>query len=504
VRSPADRRRLAPEERARRAKLALLVEAGRDPYPAGVPRTATAGEVRRRFGALPAGARTGEQVSVAGRVRALRDFGGLVFAVVQDGDEHLQLVLSREVLGDDALRLWRRTVDRGDHVGVTGEVAASDTGELSVVATSWVMAAKCLEPVPGLRERIADPETRIRRRHLDLIVDPGASVAVRARGRAMAALREVLADRGFDEVETPVLQTVHGGAAARPFTTSINAYGLPLYLRIAPELYLKRLAVGGLQRIYEIGRNFRNEGADATLNPEFTALEAYQAYADYEVMRELARDLVLAAAVAVHGAPVAHRPSSGGGTTAIDLSGPWPVVPVHEAVSKTAGVVLSPDSGREEVLAVCRDLGVRTAPGASAGEAVLALYEHLVEPATVEPTFYVDFPAETSPLTRPHRGDPRLAERWDLVAAGMEIGTAYSELVDPVEQRRRLTEQSLRAAAGDTEAMQLDEDFLRALEYGMPPTGGLGMGVDRIVMLLTGGSIRSTLAFPFVRPDHSS
>jgi lysyl-tRNA synthetase class 2 len=314
----------------------------------------------------------------------------------------------------------------------------------------------------------------------------------------------VLTERGFDEVETPVLQSVHGGASARPFVTTINAYGVPLYLRIAPELYLKRLAVGGMQRVFEVGRNFRNEGADTTHNPEFTALEAYQAWADYEVMRELARDLVLAAAVAVHGAPVTRRPGADGTPVQHDLSGPWPVIPVHEAVGKATGAALTPDSPREEVLELCRVVGVHTSPGASAGEAVTALYDALVEPATTEPTFYTDFPVETSPLTRPHRRDPRLAERWDLVAFGMELGTAYSELVDPVEQRRRLTEQSLRAAAGDAEAMQLDEDFLRALEYGMPPTGGLGMGVDRLVMLLLGAPIRTTLTFPFVRPDASS
>jgi lysyl-tRNA synthetase class 2 len=305
-------------------------------------------------------------------------------------------------------------------------------------------------------------------------------------------------------VETPVLQTVHGGASARPFETTINAYGLPLYLRIAPELYLKRLVVGGVQRVYELGRNFRNEGADATHNPEFTALEAYQAWADYEVMRELARDLVLAAAVAVHGRPVALRRAADGTVAEHDLSGPWPVVPVHEAVSKATGAVLTPDSTAAEVRDVARGHGVHVPSGASPGEAVAALYDALVEPATTGPTFYTDFPVETSPLTRGHRDDPRLAERWDLVAFGMELGTAYSELVDPVEQRRRLTEQSLRAAAGDAEAMQLDEDFLRALEHAMPPTGGLGLGVDRVVMLLTGGPIRSTLTFPFTRPERTS
>jgi lysyl-tRNA synthetase class 2 len=327
---------------------------------------------------------------------------------------------------------------------------------------------------------------------------------VLARSRAVRALREVLAERSFSEVETPVLQSVHGGAQARPFLTHINAYGLPLYLRIAPELYLKRLCVGGMQRVFELGRNFRNEGVDATHNPEFTSLEVYQAFADYHEMRELTHDLVLAAAVAVHGSPVARLRSSDGQISTVDLAAPWPVVPVHEAVSRATGVDLSPTSSAHEVQAVCRASGVHVPPRATAGESVVALYDALVEPTTRRPTFYTDFPLETSPLTRVHRDNPLLAERWDLVAFGAELGTAYSELIDPIEQRRRLTEQSLRAAAGDAEAMQLDEDFLGALSYAMPPTGGLGLGVDRLVMLLTGGTIRSTLTFPFVRPEHSA
>jgi lysyl-tRNA synthetase class 2 len=316
-------------------------------------------------------------------------------------------------------------------------------------------------------------------------------------------LRELLAARGFSEVETPVLQTVHGGANARPFLTRINAYGMDLSLRIAPELYLKRLCVGGMQSVFELGRNFRNEGADASHNPEFTSLEVYQAFADYEVMRELARDLILAAAVAVHGAPVACRPGPDGGVVTIDLSRPWPVVPVHDAVSRATVTELTPGTSRADVFDVCRRHGVAVPPTATAGEAVVHLYEGLVEPGTTTPTFYSDFPLESSPLSRVHRSDPRLSERWDLVAFGTELGTAYSELIDPVDQRRRLTEQSLRAVAGDAEAMQLDEDFLGAMEYAMPPTGGLGLGVDRLLMLLTGGSIRSTLTFPFVRPDRS-
>ena len=495
--------RLSGPEVVRRSKLRLLAQAGIDPYPVGVPRSCEVAELRRRHGGLAAGTHTGRSESVTGRVRALRDFGGLVFADLQDGEARIQAMLTRDRLGPDLLRTWQRAVDLGDHVGVTGEVGASDTGELSVLADSWVMAAKCLEPMPGPRASFADPEARIRQRSLDLIVNTTAMDTVLARSRATRALRELLGARGFSEVETPILQAVHGGANARPFTTSINAYGMDLYLRIAPELFLKRLCVGGMQKVFELGRNFRNEGADATHNPEFTSLEAYQAYADYSVMRDLARDLILTAAVAVHGSPAAQRLAPEGGVTTVDLSGPWPVVPVHEAVSCATGTELTSATTRAGVLAVCRRHDVAVSPTATAGEAVVKLYEALVEPTTTAPTFYTDFPLESSPLARVHRSDPRLAERWDLVAFGTELGTAYSELTDPVDQRRRLTEQSLRAVAGDAEAMQLDEDFLRAMAYGMPPTGGLGLGIDRLLMMLTGGSVRSTLTFPFVRPDRA-
>jgi lysyl-tRNA synthetase class 2 len=495
--------RLSEQARGRRRTLALLTTAGMDPYPVAVPRTCEAALLRQQHDGLPPGTCTGRVESVAGRVRALRDFGGLVFAELQDGPARLQAMLTRDRLGTAPLQLWKRAVDLGDLVSVTGEIVASDAGELSVLADSWCMAAKSLELVPGLGARFTNPEARVRARHLDLILNPSATEDVLARSRMVRALREVLTGRGFSEVETPVLQSMHGGAHARPFTTSINAYGMDLYLRIAPELFLKRLCVGGLQKVFELGRNFRNEGADATHNPEFTSLEVYQAFADYTVMRGLVRDLVLAAAVAVHGAPVARRRTADGAVEISDLSGTWPVVPVHEAVTRATGTVLTSATPREEVLATCQRHSVSVPHTATAGEAVAELYEALVEPVTAAPTFYTDFPVETSPLTRAHRSDPKLAERWDLVAFGTELSTAYSELIDPVDQRRRLTEQSLLAAAGDPEAMHLDEDFLRALAYGMPPTGGLGLGVDRLLMLLIGGTVRSTLTFPFVRPDEA-
>jgi lysyl-tRNA synthetase class 2 len=318
-----------------------------------------------------------------------------------------------------------------------------------------------------------------------------------ARSAVTRSLREQLHARGFIEVETPVLQTVHGGANARPFKTHINAYDMDLYLRIALELYLKRLLVGGIEKVFEIGRNFRNEGVDSTHNPEFTMLEAYETYGDYNTMATLTRELIQNAAVAAFGAVVVRRADG----AEYDIGGEWPSKTVHGAISEALGEKIGPDTSEEQLRALCAVAGVPADPAWNRGQIVLEMYERLVEEQTVEPTFYRDFPVEVSPLTRAHRDDPRLAERWDLVAFGTEIGTAYSELADPVEERARLTAQSLLAAGGDPEAMQLDEDFLQALEYGMPPTGGMGMGVDRILIMLTGESVRETILFPLVRPE---
>jgi len=294
-----------------------------------------------------------------------------------------------------------------------------------------------------------------------------------------------------------VLQPVHGGANARPFTSHINAYDMDIYLRIALELHLKRLIVGGVEKVFEIGRIFRNEGVDATHNPEFTMLEAYEAYGDYNTIGTLTRELIQAAAVAGLGSTVLRR-SDGG---EYDIGGEWPSKTVHGAVSEALGEEVTPDTSEERLRELCAKADVPAEPGWDAGHIVLEMYERLVERRTVEPTFYRDFPVEVSPLTRAHREDPRLAERWDLVAFGTELGTGYSELIDPVEERARLTAQSLLAAGGDAEAMQLDEDFLRALEYGMPPTGGMGAGIDRILIMMTGESIRETILFPMVRPE---
>ncbi|WP_313900029.1 bifunctional lysylphosphatidylglycerol synthetase/lysine--tRNA ligase LysX [Dactylosporangium roseum] len=483
---PAAQRRVPEQTRVRLAKVDALRAAGVEPYPAGFGRTHTLAAVRAAHPDLPPDTHTGDRVGVAGRVVRLRHHGGLCFATLRDWSGDLQVLLAGEHSAGFA-----GTVDLGDHVGVTGEVGTSRRGELSVFADAWQLTAKCLRPLPDKYKGMADAEALVRQRHVDLIVNQDARAMVRTRSGVGFALRGVLHERGFVEVETPVLQPVHGGANARPFVTHSNAYDMRLYLRIAPELYLKRLAVGGVERVFEIGRNFRNEGVDATHNPEFTMLEAYEAYGDYTTMRGLVRDLVLAAA----GDDTVLRR----GDDVVDLRDEWPVVPVYTAVSEAAGTSVTPDMAVVDLRQLADKLGIAWQEGWTHGQLVLELYEHLVEGATVRPTFYTDFPVDVSPLTRQHRADPRLAERWDLVAFGMELGTAYTELVDPVELRARLTAQSLRAAAGDPEAMELDEDFLDAFEFAMPPSGGLGLGVDRLVMLLTGRSIRETLPFPLVK-----
>jgi lysyl-tRNA synthetase class 2 len=488
-----------PEQvRVRIAKLDKLRAAGIDPYPVGFERDDILGDVVKKFAGLAPDTRTGHQVRVAGRVVALRNLGGLCFARVRDFSGELQLMLSADELD---LTGWRDGIDLGDHVGVSGQVVASKRGELSVLVSAWTVTAKCLHPLPDKRKGLIDAETRVRRRYLDLAVNPESAWLLRLRGAVVHAVREHLHHRDYLEVETPMLQTVHGGANARPFMTHINAYDMRMYLRIAPELYLKRLCVAGVDRVFELNRNFRNEGVDATHNPEFTMLEAYQAYADYGTMRKLTRELVQCAAEAAYGAQIVRRPGTDGKLTEFDISGDWPVIPVHEAVSAALGEQIDAGTPVDVLRGYCRKAGIPVTEDHGHGDLVLKAHEHLVEGATAEPTFYTDYPTDVSPLTRQHRADPRLAERWDLVAFGSEVGTAYTELTDPVEQRRRLEAQSLRAASGDVEAMELDEDFLLALEHGMPPTGGLGIGVDRLLMMLTGASIRQTVLFPFVRPN---
>jgi lysyl-tRNA synthetase class 2 len=487
-----------PEQiQIRLAKRERMLGSGTEPYPLGYPRTDTIAQVRERHPDLPPGAATGDRVGVTGRVMLSRVGGKLCFATIRDGTGDIQVMISLDRVGQEALEAWKRDVDLGDHVGVTGEVISSRRGELSVLAGSFAITAKCLRPLPEKHKGLTDPESRVRRRYVDLIVNPGARRLAGIRSAAVRSVREGLHNRGFLEVETPMLQRVHGGANARPFTTHINAYDMDLYLRIALELHLKRLLVGGVEKVFEIGRNFRNEGVDATHNPEFTMLEAYEAYGDYDTIGTLTRELIQDAAVAAFGGTVIRRADG----SEWDIGGEWAHKTVHGAVSGALGEEVSPETGEEHLRKLCASAGVPLQPGWNRGQIVLEMYERLVEKQTTVPTFYRDFPVEVSPLTRAHRADPRLAERWDLVAFGTEIGTGYSELNDPVEERARLTAQSLLAAGGDPEAMQLDEDFLQALEYGMPPAGGMGMGIDRMLIMFTGEPIRELILFPMVRPE---
>jgi lysyl-tRNA synthetase class 2 len=493
--TPSDEDDLPEQLRIRREKYdRLMADPARAPFPVKVGRTASLAEIRARYPELPADVHTGDVEGVTGRVIFVRNTGKLCFAMLREGDAELQVMLSLDRVGEQSLAAWKSEVDLGDLVFVHGEVISSKRGELSVLADDWRITAKALRPLPVAHKPLSD-ETRVRQRYVDLIVRPEARRMVSARAAVLRSLRETFHRRGYLEVETPVLQVVHGGAAARPFHTHLNAFDLDMSLRIATELYLKRCIVGGIEKVYEIGPAFRNEGVDSSHSPEYTLLEAYESYGDYDTMAELTRALVLDAAAAVgveHGTTPDGRP--------IDLGGTWRTVGVHEVVSEAVGEEITPDTPAETLRAHAERLAVALKPDWVAGEIVLELYEKLVEHTLIEPTFVRDYPVEVRPLARPHRQDPRLAEAWDLIIGGVEIAPAYSELVDPVEQRRRLELQSLAAAKGDPEAMELDEDFLRALEYGMPPTGGMGMGVDRLVMILTGRGIRETILFPLLKP----
>ncbi|MFG1813490.1 bifunctional lysylphosphatidylglycerol synthetase/lysine--tRNA ligase LysX [Kribbella sp. NPDC049174] len=491
-----------PEQvRVRRAKLDRIRAQGIDPYPVTYPRTHTTAQVKADAGTLPAGTSTGRRVAVAGRVILKRDHGRLGFAKLRDGSGDLQLMVDRADVGQEKYDFWRHEIDLGDQVGVTGEVITTRRGELSVRVESLQLTSKAIRPLPDKVKGLVDPEARIRARYVDLIVRPAARDVAYTRATVVRSVRDSLHARGFVEVETPVLQLVHGGANARPFETHINAYDLDLYLRIATELHLKRLLVGGMEKVFELGRQFRNEGVDFKHNPEFTSLEVYETYGDYDTMRLLTQDIIQEAATAVYGSPLARRTDADGKTVEYDLSGTWPVKSICAAVSEALGEEVTADTPIETLRGHAAKIGLEPDADASWGVLLEEIYEELCERTTTTPVFYTDFPKENAPLTRPHRSDPRLAEKWDLVIFAAEQGTAYSELIDPVDQRARLVAQSQLAAAGDPEAMQVDEDFLEALEYGMPPTGGMGMGIDRLVMNLTGLSIRDTILFPLVRPS---
>jgi lysyl-tRNA synthetase class 2 len=490
-----DQPRLPEQVRVRMAKLKTLQNSGIDAYPVGQPPSHTVAEAIVADDNIT--------VTVAGRVLRIRDYGGVLFTQLRDWSGEVQLLLDNSLLDEGATADFTHAIDLGDLIEVTGTMGRSKAGTRSLMVRGWRLIGKCLRPLPDKWKGLTDQEARVRARYVDLAINTDARDQIRARSAVLHAIRETLVGKGFLEVETPILQQIHGGANARPFLTHINAYDLGLYLRIAPELYLKRLCVGGVERVFELGRAFRNEGVDFSHNPEFTMLEAYQAHADYNVWIDGCRELIQNAAEAANGEHVFLRPrpnSTDGTLEPVDISGKWAVKTVHGAVSEALGEQIGPDTDLATLRKLCDAADIPYLTHWDAGAVVLELYERLVEDHTEAPTFYKDFPTSVSPLARPHRSIPGVAERWDLVAWGVELGTAYSELTDPVEQRRRLQEQSLLAAGGDPEAMELDEDFLQAMEYAMPPTGGLGMGVDRVVMLITGRSIRETLPFPLAKP----
>ncbi|MFE1786318.1 bifunctional lysylphosphatidylglycerol synthetase/lysine--tRNA ligase LysX [Streptomyces sp. NPDC059506] len=491
-----------PEQmRVRREKLDRLRAAGVDPYPVAFPRTTTIADLRAAHPDLAPDTATGVRVGVTGRVVLSRTGGKLCFATLRDGSGDIQVMVALDKVGAERLADWKSDIDLGDHVGIEGEVVTSRRGELSVMADSWTLTSKCLRPLPEKHKGLTDPEARVRQRYVDLIVNPEAREMLYLRSRVVRSIRRTYEERGYTEVETPMLQPVHGGANARPFVTHINAYDMDLYLRIATELYLKRLVVGGAEKVFEINRNFRNEGADATHNPEFTALESYEAYGDYNTQAELIRDIIVNAARDALGTTVVRGKDPHGVEHEFDLAEPWSEITVYGGISERLGEEVTPETSVEKLRKLADAAGVPYETQWGHGQIVLEMIERLLEENTVTPTFIKDYPTEVSPLTRQHRSVPGVAEKWDLVILGTELGTAYSELIDPVEQRARLTAQSLLAAGGDPEAMQLDEDFLRSLEYAMPPTGGLGLGVDRLVMLLTGKNIRETVLFPLVKPE---
>ncbi len=494
---------LTPEEdlpeqlRIRREKRAALIESGNEPYPVSVPRTKSLLEVRELHSGLAIDTATGITESLTGRIIFKRDTGKLCFATLREGDgTELQAMFSLDKVGQESIDSWKSDIDLGDIVSVTGEIITSKRGELSILANSWKLASKSLRPLPNDHKPMSE-ETRVRMRYVDLIVRPEARSNARLRPAVMTSLRDTFAKANFIEVETPMLQVMHGGATARPFKSFSNAYDMDLYLRIAPELFLKRCVVGGIERVFEINRNFRNEGADSSHSPEFAMIESYQAYGDWKSIADLTQTLVQNAAMAVAGS---HVVTHHDGRQA-DLGGTWREISLYEAISEAVGQNVTALTPLLELKTIATKLGIKIDPKWITGKLAEEIFEHVAKDQLIAPTFVMGFPVDTSPLVRAHRELPGVVEKWDLYVDGFELATGYSELIDPVIQRERLVEQSTLGANGDLEAMQVDEDFLRAMEFGMPPMGGMGMGVDRLLMALTGLGIRETILFPLVKPE---
>ena len=486
-----------PEQiRIRLEKRANLIQKGGSPYPVSVPRTITLKELREKYSGLEIDVKTGKVESVTGRVIFKRDTGKLCFANLREGDgSALQAMFSQDKVGEELLNRWKSEIDLGDLVSVTGEIITSKRGELSVLADKFEIAAKAIRPLPVEHKELSE-ESRVRLRYVDLIVRPQAREIARLRPQVLKSLRDTFHKRAFVEVETPMLQVMHGGATARPFKTHSNAYDMDLFLRIAPELYLKRCVVGGIEKVFEINRNFRNEGADSSHSPEFVMIESYEAYGDWNSMAKLTKELVQQAAIDVFGSTkVKHADEK-----IVDLGGEWDEVDLFPITSKAIGENITAETSMSKLQEIAKKLGIKIDPKWVVGKLVEEIFEHAALPKLTKPTFVKGYPIDTSPLVRQHRSQSGVAEKWDLYVQGFELATGYSELVDPVVQRERLVEQAKLGAKGDLEAMQLDEDFLRAMEHGMPPTGGMGMGLDRLLMALTGLGIRETILFPLVKP----
>ena len=526
--APADD---TPEQvKVRAAKRERLMEAGIPAYPVLLPITTTIKKVREQYSHLQPGEETEDYVGLAGRVVLARNGGKLCFATLMDGEGNkIQVMLSAASVGAESLAAYKNDVDLGDHLFVHGRVISSRRGELSIFATpaevtpeaqaayeaassalpapdaSWAIASKALRPLPKTwttedgEEITLSEDQRIRRRELDLITRPAARDMVRIRAAVNRSIRENFFRRDYIELETPMLQMIHGGPAARPFTTHMNALDTELYLRIATEIYLKRAVVGGVDRVFEINRNFRNEGMDSSHSPEFTALEAYEAYSDYNGMADLTRDLIQQAARDAFDLSEGEEIVRLADDTEYDLSGEWDRIDLYGSTSEALGEEITVETPRETLVKYAERIGLEVDDYAVSGKIVEDIFEELVGSKLWAPTFVYDFPEDTSPLTRYHRSRPGLTEKWDLYVRGFETGTAYSELADPVVQRERFEAQALAAANGDPEAMVLDEDFLIAMEQGFPPCGGMGMGIDRLLMVLTGQGIRETIPFPLVK-----
>lgn len=501
---------LSEQELLRREKLRELTEAGINAYPPeAFPINISASFIQENFSAGNADDPQFKNVSIAGRIMSIRDMGKACFAVIQDSSGRIQLYIKRDEIcpGEDKSlydRVWKKLTDIGDIIGVTGYVFKTKTGETSIHVSTLKILCKALRPLPIVKEKegevydaVTDPEFRYRQRYADLIINPHVREVFVKRTKMVNAMREFLNRHHALEVDTPVLQNIPGGAAARPFITHHNALDAPFYLRIANELYLKRLIVGGFDFVYEFSRNFRNEGMDRTHNPEFTILEFYKAYEDYFWMMDFAEKLLEHTAIAVNGTTEVTA-----GEHTISFKAPFRRVALFDAIKEYAGVDVS-DKTEEELRSICRSLHLHVDNTMGKGKLIDELFSEFCEKHFIQPTFIIDYPVEMSPLTKKHRSKPGLVERFELMINGKEIANAYTELNDPIDQRERFEEQVKLKDRGDDEAMFIDYDFLRALEYGMPPTTGIGFGIDRLCMLMTGQpSIQDVLLFPQMRPEH--